>query len=132
MPLEIEIDTKKKNGLFKSFGPIEKIDEFSRYIAERPETARPLSIVEGLKFAKQAYYDGDSVNYTTPTEFDMPLLGKYLKQDKKRYGPKRGGLNKMLQNFIDSSKREARISVSMKDIEAPGPLPLMNSIRQRK
>lgn len=116
MPLEIEIDTKKKNGLFKSLGPIEKIDEFSRYIEDRPETARPLSVVEGLKFAKQAYYDGDSVNYTTPTEFDMPLLGKYLKQDKKDTTQKAGGINKMLQNFIDSGKREARISVSMKDI----------------
>lgn len=115
MPLEITIDTKRKNGLLRSLTPIEKIDELSGYIAALPETARPLSFVEGLKFAKQAYYDGDSVNYTTPTEFDMPLLGKYLKQDKSDSSGKTG-IGGMLRNFIDSSKQEARISVSMKDI----------------
>ncbi len=115
MPLEILIDAKRKNGLLRKLEPIEKIDEFSKYIAEQPETARPLSFVEGLKFAKQAYYDGDSVNYTTPTEFDMPLLGKYLKQDKKDTTQK-AGLSKMLTSFIDSTKQYARISVNMKDI----------------
>jgi predicted RND superfamily exporter protein len=115
MPLEILIDAKKKNALVRSLTPIEKIDEFSQYIANRPETARPLSFVEGLKFAKQAYYDQDSVNYTTPTEFDMPLMARYLKQDKKD-SSQQTGFNKMLSGFIDSNKQEARISVNMKDI----------------
>lgn len=115
MPLEILIDAKKKNGLVRSLTPIEKIDSFSQYIASRPETSRPLSFVEGLKFAKQAYYDQDSVNYTTPTEFDMPLLGKYLRQNKKDTAAQTG-LNKMLNSFIDTNKQVARISISMKDI----------------
>ncbi|MDP3667035.1 MAG: MMPL family transporter, partial [Sediminibacterium sp.] len=42
MPLEIVIDTKKKNGLLRNTGPITKIDEFSAYIAANPSTARPL------------------------------------------------------------------------------------------
>jgi uncharacterized protein len=115
MPLEIVVDAKRKNGILRSLAAIEKIDEFSQYIAAKPETSRPLSLVEGLKFAKQAYYDGDSVNYTTPTEFDMPLLGKYLKGDKKDTTQK-SGFSKMLTSFIDTSKRYARISVNMKDI----------------
>jgi predicted RND superfamily exporter protein len=128
MPLEITVETKKKNGLLKNLEPIEKIDQFSQYIAERPETSRPLSFVEGLKFAKQAYYDGDSVNYTTPTEFDMPLLGKYLKQDKKdTSAASKTGINNMLRSFIDSNKQTARISVNMKDIgSAKLPLLLKN------
>jgi len=126
MPLEITIDSKKKNGLLKTLEPIESIDAFSQYIADRPETAKPLSFVEGLKFAKQAYYDGDSVNYTTPTEFDMPLMGKYLKQDKKDTAAK-AGLNSMMKSFIDSNKQVARISVNMKDIgSAKLPLLLKN------
>jgi predicted RND superfamily exporter protein len=123
MPLEITIDAKRKNGLLRSLTPIEKIDSFSKYIADRPETARPLSFVEGLKFAKQAYYDGDSVNYTTPTEFDMPLMGRYLKTDKKDTSQKQG-LNRMLAGFIDSNKQVARISVNMKDIGS-AKLPLL-------
>ena len=82
MPLEITIDAKRKNGLLRSLTPVEKIDEFSQYIDSRPETARPLSFVEGLKFAKQAYYDGDSVNYTTPTEFYMQSHPSPLKTER--------------------------------------------------
>lgn len=115
MPLEILIDSKKKNGLLRSTATIEKIDEFSQYIESRPETAKPLSFVDGLKFAKQAYYDGDSVNYTTPTDLDMPLLGTYLKRDKKDTAQK-SAISSMLTSFIDSTKRYARISVNMKDI----------------
>ncbi|QEC67632.1 MMPL family transporter [Panacibacter ginsenosidivorans] len=124
MPLEITVEAKKKNGLLRSLEPIEKIDAFSQYIADRPETAKPLSFVEGLKFAKQAYYDGDSVNYTTPTEFDMPLMGKYLKQDKKDTAANKTGLSNMLRSFIDSNKQTARISVNMKDIGS-AKLPLL-------
>ncbi|MEP6845863.1 MAG: MMPL family transporter, partial [Panacibacter sp.] len=124
MPLEITIEAKRKNGLLRTLEPIEKINEFSQYIADRPETAKPLSFVEGLKFAKQAYFDGDSVNYTTPTEFDMPLMGKYLKQDKNDTASANSGLNKMLRSFIDSNKQTARISVNMKDIGS-AKLPLL-------
>ncbi len=123
MPLEIVVDAKKKNGLLKSLGPIEKIDSFSQYIDSRTETAKPLSFVDGLKFAKQAFFDGDSVNYTTPTEFDMPLLGKYLKGDKKDTTQKTG-ISKLLTSFIDSTKQYARISVNMKDIGS-AKLPLL-------
>lgn len=116
MPLEIVIDTKKKNGLFRSLRPIEDIDIFQEYLKSRPEMSKPISFVNGLKFAKQAYYDGDSVNYTTPTEFDMPLMGKYLKQNNDSTGTGKSSLNQMLYSFIDKDKREARISVNMKDI----------------
>jgi len=116
MPLEIIVDTKKKNGLFKKLTPINKIDSISQYIDARPETARPLSFVEGLKFAKQALYGGDSSSYTTPTEFDAPLMGQLLKTNKKDTAGKGNQLNKMLSSFIDSNKQVARISVNMKDI----------------
>jgi uncharacterized protein len=114
MPLEIVVDTKKKNGLLKSMKAMEKIDSLSAYIATKNETARPLSFVEGLKFAKQAYYEGDSLNYICPSEFDMPFLAPYLKAKKDSMG--KNGLAKMMNSFIDSNKQVARISVNMKDI----------------
>jgi predicted RND superfamily exporter protein len=114
MPLEILVDTKKRNGLTRSLQTIEKIDSFSQYIAAKPETARPLSFVEGLKFVRQAYYDNDSTNYLTPTEFDVPVLGKYIKTDKTKTADNE--LSRTLTSFIDTAKQVARISVNMKDI----------------
>ncbi|MFY9464589.1 MAG: MMPL family transporter [Sediminibacterium sp.] len=116
MPLEIVIDTKKKNGLVRTMKPIAKIDEFSAWLAADSSTARPLSLVEGLKFAKQAFYDGDSLSYAIPYESDLAFIGPYLKE-KNDSGPKQvTPMTRLLNNFIDSNRQKARISVNMKDI----------------
>ncbi len=116
MPLEIVVDTKKKNGLFRSTKPLAKIDEFSTYLAANAACARPLSFVEGLKFAKQAFYDGDSLSYAVPYESDLAFIGPYLKSQKPSTLKASTPLTKLLNNFIDSNKQKARISVNMKDI----------------
>ena len=119
MPLEITVDTKKKKGLFRSTRPMNKIDEFASYIADRPEAGRPLSFVEGLKFAKQAYFDGDSNSYNVPADVDMAFLGSYLAPKTDSGGTITNNNNaatKLLTRFIDSNKQVARISVNMKDI----------------
>lgn len=117
MPLEIIIDTKKKNGLVRSVKPIAAIDEFSAYLDSSEYTARPLSFVEGLKFAKQAFYDGDTMSYAIPYESDLAFIGPYLKSKKdtvKTESP--NAFNKLVNNFIDTNKQKARISVNMKDV----------------
>ena len=116
MPLEIMVDTKKKNGLLRSTEVINKIDELSTYISDKSETNRPLSFVEGLKFAKQAYYDGDSASYAVPYEGDMAFLGSYIRAGNTDTSNSKNNPAKMLANFMDSSRQNARISVAMKDI----------------
>jgi predicted RND superfamily exporter protein len=117
MPLEIMVDTKKKNGLLRNMSPINKIDELSVYIANKEEAARPLSFVEGLKFAKQAFYDGDSLSYAVPYEGDMAFLGSYLKANHPEDSMnKKQSPSGLLNGFMDSTRQTARISVNMKDI----------------
>ncbi len=116
MPLEILVDTKKKKGLLRSLQPIQNIDEFSTYIQQNSYTARPLSFVDGLKFSRQAFYDGDSISYTTPSGMaEMAIMSQYIQTDNQSKNKKRG-IESLLNNFIDSNKQVARISVNMKDI----------------
>lgn len=116
MPLEILIDTKKKNGLVRSSKPLEKIDEFQDFLKAQPELGKPLGLVEGLKFAKQAFYDGDSNAYAIPTGTEMAFIGPYLAQAATKSTPNKQGPAQLLNKFIDKDKRETRISVNMKDI----------------
>lgn len=118
MPLEIMVDSKKRKGLIRNTKPLMKIDEFSSYLADRPEAGRPLSFVEGLKFAKQAYFDGDSLSYNVPADVDMAFLGSYLnaKKDTTKAESKNNASLNLINRFIDSNKQVARISVNMKDI----------------
>ena len=117
MPLEIVVDTKKKYGLagMRALAVFEKIDSLSKYISAQKEMNRPLSIAEGLKFAKQAFYEGDSANYLLPNSFDGAFVGEYLRPDKGDSG-KKNNFTKMLAGFMDSARQTTRISVSMADV----------------
>lgn len=117
MPLEILIDTKKKNGLVRSIQPLEAIDELQQYLYQQPELGKPLGLLEGIKFAKQAFYDGDSNAYTVPTGTEMAFMAPYLKTDSQKTNTATGtSPTQLLSKFIDSAKRETRVSVNMKDI----------------
>jgi len=133
MPLEIIVDTKQKQGLRRS--PVQtfaKIDSLSQFIAAQPEMARPLSIVEGLKFARQAYYNGDSSNYKVPNEADLIFLSQYLsgKGGTDSTG-KQNNFNRVVNSFMDSSHRRARISVNMADVGSKRLPELVNMIQNR-
>jgi hypothetical protein len=133
MPLEILIDTRKKNGFTGSRAlPIfEKIDSFSQYIASKPEMARPLSLAEGLKFAKQGFYDGDSNNYSMPNAFDGAFVADYLRAPKNIQGGEAGTFQKLMSAFMDSNRQVTRISINMADIGSKR-LPLMLDSLQKK
>lgn len=116
MPLEIIVDTKKRYGLAgsRALPVLEKVDSLSQFIAMQPEMARPLSIAEGLKFAKQAFYDGDTLNYSLPNSFDGAFVGEYLRPSKDT--GETNGLAKMLRSFIDTARQSTRISINMADV----------------
>lgn len=112
MPLEIMIDTKKKNGA-TTLPTIQKIDEFTTALREYPQLSKPLSIVEAIKFARQAYYDGDSTSYAVPNGFDVAFLLPYLRM---KTDTSKTQFNKLVSSFVDSTKRFARISVGIEDL----------------
>ncbi|MEQ1552837.1 MAG: MMPL family transporter [Ferruginibacter sp.] len=117
MPLEIVIDTKKRRGLtgMKALAIFEKVDSLSQFISAQKEMNTPLSVAEGLKFAKQGFYEGDSANYLLPNGFDGTFVGEYLRPTKDS-GNTQSNFTKTLRSFIDSNSQSTRISVSMADV----------------
>lgn len=119
MPLEIVIDTKRKKGLRANMlKTLDSVDVLSKYISSRPEMARPLSLVEGLKFIRQSYYGGDSSAYDVPNQADLVFLESYINpsgQGKTAPGAK-NQLNQLLRSFVDSNQQQLRVSINMADI----------------
>ncbi len=132
MPLEIVVDTKKKNGLagMRALTVYEKVDALSTYITAQPELNRPLSVAEGLKFAKQAFYEGDSANYLLPNSFDGAFVGEYLRPGKND-SSKANNLSKMLASFIDTSRQSTRISINMADVGTEKMPVILKGIEQK-
>jgi uncharacterized protein len=116
MPLEILIDTKRKNGIRANLlGNFTKINQLSSYIDSSPVMATRLSIVEGFKFLRQAYYNNDSTRYGLPIDFELPFLSPYL-NTKTDSSNKPNGVMKLVNSFIDSNKQVLRVNVNMADI----------------
>jgi uncharacterized protein len=117
MPLEILIDTKKRRGLsgMKALSIFEKVDSLAQFIAAQKEMNSPISLAEGLKFAKQGFYEGDSINYLLPNSFDGAFVGEYLRPTKDS-GAVSNNFTKTLRSFMDSASQTTRISVTMADV----------------
>ena len=132
MPLEIVVDTKKRNGLagMRALAVFEKVDALSGYITAQKEMSRPLSVAEGLKFAKQAFFEGDSANYLLPNSFDGAFVGEYLRPNKNDSGTG-NNLSKMLISFIDTSRQSTRISINMADVGTEKLPVLLKGIEQK-
>jgi uncharacterized protein len=126
MPLEIVIDTKKRNGVL-SLDVLGKIDQLVHYLKRYDQIGHSLAITEGIKFANQAYFGGDTSSYEVPGDMlQAAFVMPYLRTNKT--GNTNSMFNKLLYSFVDSNKQKARISVSMEDIGSRSLPALLDSI----
>jgi predicted RND superfamily exporter protein len=107
MPLEILIDTKKEKGVMK-LSTLKKMEKINEAIAQFPELSKPISVTNLVKYSKQAYYRGIPKYYQLPTAQEQSYIFAYTKNS--------DGNSKMLNNFVDSTGRYARMTTFMKDI----------------
>ncbi|RZK43620.1 MAG: Fis family transcriptional regulator [Pedobacter sp.] len=108
LPLEISVDTRRKNGIL-SISTLNKIDKMEEMIASYPEFSRSISLNTGLKYASQAFYNGDSAFYRLPTDIEKNFILAYAANSGK-------GNGNMLTNFVDKDKQTARVSFQMADV----------------
>jgi len=107
LPLEVLVNTKKKNGLLKSYN-LRKIEKLSDVLETYPEFSKPSSYIDAVKYGKQAFYNGDSTYYSLPNSQEQRVILSYLKNSSEGLG-----FGNML---MDSLKQEARISLRVADI----------------
>lgn len=108
MPLEILIDTKRKNGVMK-LATLKRMDKLQDYFSEIPEFSKPISIVELVKYSKQAYYNNNPEYYQLPNSQERTFLLSYAKSSVND--------THFLNNYVDSTGQFARITIFMKDIK---------------
>ena len=108
MPIEISIDTKRPNGILRP-NNLKKMEALSQFIEETPELSKPISVVNLVKYSKQAYYNNLSKYYQLPTTQERSFIlsaaqGANTDRD-------------LLKNFTDSTGQVARISTATKDVK---------------
>ena len=108
MPVEIVVDTKRKNGVAKP-ATLKRMERLSSEIDEIPELSKPVSIVNLVKYSKQAFYNGIPKYYQLPTSQENTFIMDYIKNSE--------GDGNLLQSFVDSTGQTARITTFMKDVK---------------
>ncbi len=109
MPLEIMIDTKRKKGVMK-LSTMKKMEELQQTIAEIPQLSKPISIVNLVKYSKQAFYNGNPAFYELPTSQEQAFILSYAKNATKN------SKDNLMKSYVDSTGQYARITTFMKDI----------------
>ncbi|RLD79272.1 MAG: RND family transporter [Bacteroidetes bacterium] len=109
MPLEITIDTKKKKGVYQ-YKNLKKMDKLINELKKYPDLSKPTSIIDALKFTRQAYYNGQLKSYKLPSKNELAFILPYLpkKAENKNFNA--------MNAFVDSTGQIARISYRLNDI----------------
>ena len=109
MPLEIMIDTHHKKGVMK-LSTMKKMDELQQTISKIPELSKPVSVVNLVKYSKQAFYNGNPEYYELPTSQEQAFVLSYAKNASKNTK------DNLMKSYVDSTSQYARITTFMKDI----------------
>jgi predicted RND superfamily exporter protein len=109
MPLEIMINTQHKKGVMK-LSTMKKMDELQKIIEQIPELSKPVSVVNLVKYSKQAFYNGNPDYYELPTSQEQVFILSYAKNASKN------SKDNLMKSYVDSTGQYARITTYMKDI----------------
>lgn len=108
MPMEIVVDAQRKNGIIKP-ATLKRMDDLGSVINEIPELSRPISVVDLIKYSKQAFYNGIPKYYQLPTSQENTFI-----MDVARKSSSEGNL---LESFVDSTGQTARLTTYMQDVK---------------
>ena len=118
MPVEIVVDTKTPKGVLKP-ATLKRMNQLGEVIEEIPELSTPVSVVNLVKYSKQAFYNGIPKYYQLPTSQENTFI-----MDVARKSTDNGNL---LKSFVDSTGQTARITTFMRDVNTSR----MEEIEQR-
>ncbi len=107
MPVEIVVDANRKKGILKS-ATIKRMNQIGEIIEETPELSKPVSVVNLVKYSKQAYYSGIPKYYQLPTSQENTFIMDVVRRSE--------GNSDLLENFVDSTGQVARITTYMRDV----------------
>ena len=108
MPLEIMIDTKRKDGAYKA-STLKRIDRLGEFLKDEPGLSHPFSIVNIIKYSKQAFYNNNPKYYQLPNNQERGFILEYAKNSNAESNSQR-------LNYVDSTGRYARVTLMMKDV----------------
>ncbi|MCQ2959125.1 MAG: MMPL family transporter [Bacteroidales bacterium] len=112
LPLEIQIEDTAKINLMTDKSFLRKVQQLNDSLATYSEIAKPLSVIDFIKFAWQSHNGNNPDYYTLPNSTDMFFKNKMKKLVKNNSD----GLGSLSYSMVDSTGKKIRIRCSAQDI----------------
>ena len=122
MPLEIIIDTKDTNGIYKP-NVMLKVQELQDELSRYSEFSKPVSYIEFVKYANQAYKNDGPKYYTLPQRRDVGRISSLVRKSEE--------INNLEVKLKDDINSKARITLRMKDIPTPKMDSILNQLKPK-
>tara|TARA_B100000886_G_scaffold169762_1_gene116211 strand:+ start:258 stop:2558 length:2301 start_codon:yes stop_codon:yes gene_type:complete len=107
MPFEIIIDTHRKNGITK-LSTLKRINKLTDTLMTYEEFSRPLSVIDPIKYSKQAIYNSQKQFYTLPNSQEKRWLLDYTLNSESP--------SKWMDALVDENQQIGRVSLYVTDI----------------
>ena len=108
MPLEVTVDFGKPKQVL-NLPNLQKLDKLSEELSKDEDISKPISLIEVIKSANQAFYNGKPSYYKLPTNMTKNFILKYASQST-------GEIGGQANSFVDSTFQRVRLSFRVKDI----------------
>ena len=122
MPLEIIIDTKDTAGINKP-NVMLKVQELQDELSRYSEFSKPVSYIEFVKYANQAYKNDGPKYYTLPQRRDVGRISSLVRKSEE--------INNLEVKLKDDINSKARITLRMKDIPTPKMDSILNQLKPK-
>jgi len=107
MPFEVTIDAGKPRMMLR-YSTLKKIEKVQDLLYAYPEFSKPMSVVEGVKFARQSFYGGLADKYDLINNRERAFFKPYISNF--------GGDKGIMSPYLDSTYQRARITLQMADV----------------
>ena len=107
VPFEIQVDAKKKRRISRD-EMLESIEATQDLFKNDPNFSKSISIVDAMKFIKQAFYGGDPKRFELISSREKAFFEDYVENS--------DADQSLLNIYVDSTQRFARISLQVADI----------------
>jgi predicted RND superfamily exporter protein len=122
IPLEIVLDTREPGGV-NSSSVLRQVEEFQRSLDTLPNMSRSLSIVDFMKFGRQAFYGGLPEFYELPSASERRQIAALLPSDA-------ADANAALTSgLLSSDGRRMRITVQVRDLPRPEMVKVVKAVQ---
>lgn len=108
MPLDILVNARDSSRVTND-KTLRKIEKVQSLLEAYPEISRSLAITDAVKFAKQAYYNGEPSKYALISGYEKSFIAPYLRGNESE-------ASGVTQMFLDSTQQITRITAQIADI----------------